>query len=64
MNQHISSFQGGSGAVYNYWVFSNGFTPSENLNYNYLFAGFSPQGTWVPVFIGQGNLKQLLEAIS
>ena len=60
MNQHISSFHGDSGAVYDYCVFSNGFTPNDKLYYNYMFASLSPEGTWIPVLIGQGDLKQFL----
>jgi hypothetical protein len=60
MNQHTSSFHGASGAEYDYCVFSKGFKPNDDQYYNYMFASLSPEGNWLPVFIGQGDLKQYL----
>ena len=60
MNQHASSFYGASGADYSYRVFSQNFKPENNQFYNYMFASLSSEGNWIPVFIGQGDLKQYL----
>jgi len=60
MNQHACSFHGASGADYNYYVFSPNFKPDDNRFYNYLFASLSPEGSWIPLFIGQGDLQQYL----
>lgn len=60
MNQHACSFRGASGADYSYYVFSLNFKPNDNRFYNYLFASLSAEGNWIPLFIGQGDLKQYL----
>ena len=60
MHQHSSSFSGASGADYSYGVFSANFTPQDKQFYNYMFASLSPEGRWIPAFIGQGDLKQYL----
>ena len=60
MNQHAPSFYGASSTEYSYRVFSQNFEPEGNQFYNYIFASLSSEGSWIPVFIGQGNLKQYL----
>jgi len=60
MHQHTSSFSGASGADYSDNVFPTNFTPQDKQFYNYMFASLSSEGRWIPVFIGQGDLKQYL----
>lgn len=60
MNRHAPSFYGASSAEYSYRVFSQNFKPEDNQFYNYIFASLSSEGNWIPVFIGQGDLKQYL----
>lgn len=51
-------FQGASGTTYNYYVFSLDFSPKDHQFGNYMLARQSQEGHWIPVFIGQGNLKE------
>ena len=60
MNQHTADFNGASRANYSYHTFPSDFEPQHDRFYNYMFAGFSSEGGWNPVFIGHGDLKRYL----
>jgi len=60
MHQLTSSFSGASGTDYSYGVFPQNFVPQDQQFYNYMFASLSPEGRWIPAFIGQGDLKRYL----
>lgn len=53
-----SKFQGASGTTYAYYVFPLDFSPKDDQFGNYMLARQSQEGRWIPVFIGQGNLKE------
>ncbi|MGA9852113.1 MAG: hypothetical protein WBR15_04215 [Gammaproteobacteria bacterium] len=58
MNPVIYSFRGASGTNYSYYAFGMDFRPKDSQFGNYMFARQSSEGRWVPVYIGQGNLKE------
>lgn len=58
MNPPVSNFRGASGTNYSYYIFDLAFSPKDSQFGNYMFAKQSDQGHWVPVYIGQGNLKE------
>ena len=53
----ISKFQGTSGTTYSYYVFPLDFRPKDDQFGNYMLARQSDEGRWIPVYIGEGNLK-------
>lgn len=58
MTIQASKFQGASGTTYAYYVFPLDFSPKDDQFGNYMLARQSQEGRWIPVFIGQGNLKE------
>ncbi|MGH8293041.1 MAG: hypothetical protein ACRESA_06155 [Gammaproteobacteria bacterium] len=58
MNPPVSLFRGASGINYSYYIFDLSFRPKDSQFGNYMLARRSDGGGWIPVYIGQGDLKE------
>ncbi len=52
---------GGSGTPYKFYIWELPATFNENQNGNYIYSKQNSEGKWVPVYIGQGDLKNRSE---
>lgn len=48
---------GESGKVYRHWVFALPAQLNPNQLGNYIYAKQNAQGYWIPIYIGQGDLR-------
>jgi hypothetical protein len=52
---------GASGEEYTYYIFEFPFNFSASQNGNYIFTKVNAKNEWVPIYIGQGDLKERTE---
>jgi hypothetical protein len=55
------NWRGGSGTWYKFYVWTLPVNFGENQSGNYIFTKKNPEGKWVPIYIGQGDLKNRSE---
>lgn len=62
MAEHvICKWIGASGTQYTYYIWVLPASFSENQDGNYIYSKKSTQGNWIPIYIGQGDLKDRTE---
>ncbi len=58
MAQHATcTWTGERGKQYTYYIWGLPTSFKENQDGNYIYTKKSPEGKWVPIYIGQGDLK-------
>ena len=62
----VCTWTGASGTAYIYYVRPLGSALAPNQTGNFIYAKKNPEGDWLPIYIGQGDLseseRQLLDA--
>jgi hypothetical protein len=62
MSEHpICNWIGESGTSYKFYIWDLPVSFNENQNGNYIYSKKNTEGKWVPVYIGQGDLKDRSE---
>jgi hypothetical protein len=62
MSEHpICNWIGASGTPYKFYIWEIPANFSPNQNGNYIYAKKNSEGKWVPIYIGQGDLKDRSE---
>jgi hypothetical protein len=59
--QPICNWIGASGTSYKFYVWVLPVSFKENQNGNYIYSKKNAEGKWVPIYIGQGDLKDRSE---
>jgi len=52
---------GASGKTYTYYIWNLPTSFKENQDGNYIYSKKNSEGKWVPIYIGQGDLKDRTE---
>ena len=60
-NQKICIWNGKSGAKYKYHIHTLPVDFNANQDGNYIFSKYNKNKKWVPIYIGQGDLKDRTE---
>lgn len=59
MSDHPTcKWEGGSGEYYTYYVWKLPANFDSGQDGNYIFAKKNSEGLWVPIYIGQGDLRE------
>jgi hypothetical protein len=62
MAEHlICNWTGASGASYKFYIWELPVNFNEGQNGNYIYSKRNAAGRWVPIYIGQGDLKDRSE---
>jgi hypothetical protein len=59
----VVEWRGLSGARYTYWTYELPEVPDQNALGNYIFTRRGATGSWVPLYIGNGDLATLGEGV-
>lgn len=62
MSEHTPiNWVGASGEKYKYYIWELPASFNENQRGNYIFSKLNKENRWVPIYIGQGDLKDRVE---
>ena len=62
MSEHITvNWIGTSGQRYKYYIYNLPANFNPNQDGNYIYSKLNANNKWVPIYIGQGDLKERIE---